>query len=189
MSVPYVPIPAGGGEDAVLETVLANVGKDCTSLLDVGCYEGKYLARIAARRPALDLWALDAHAPSLAKVPLHPSRKMLGVLPGALLPCRSGVDAVICLDVLEHLDAADVDATLGLLRMHADVVAVVFTPLGYVPQDGEEHADPDLVSLMRHRCGVTPEQLERVGFSTFAWRGFDYGGGLVHDALWGVYRR
>lgn len=183
-----VQAPARSGEDAVLHRVLdvlrsldPSAPSLRASVLDAGCGDGKYLTRLRSWLPNLETWALDAHAPSLAVA--SADRKILGVLPGALrdLP-GDAVDAAVCLDVVEHLERADGRATLHELARVARELVVVFTPLGFMPQDGGGN------EWQRHRSGWWPEDLEDLGFEAEVWEGFDYGCGKRADALWGVLR-
>jgi hypothetical protein len=130
-------------------------------------------------------WAVDAYAPALAKVDLPANRKILGPMPGSLqtLP-ESSVDAAICLDVIEHFEKP---AAVGLIReleYVARKLVVLFTPLGFMPQEGYESGGA-WQPWQKHRCGFEADELEGLGYTTTIWEGFDYGKGR-HDALWGV---
>ena len=61
------------------------------------------------------------------------------------------VDSVIALDVIEHLDKDEGYYFLGTVRRLARVQVVLFTPLGYMPQDT---GNP----WQLHRSGWLPEE-------------------------------
>jgi Methyltransferase domain len=176
----YEPQPHPEGQLAVLEFVLSHL-RTSSSFVDIGCGEGKYTHSIKAVRPDIQAWALDWHGPSMDRVTADV--KIRGTLPGAMQALRDeAVDAVVCLDVIEHFEKADAMKMIRDFDRVARQVIVLFTPLGWMPQDGTEE-NP----YQAHRCGFQPAELEKLGYKTTAWRAFDYGPGKEpHDALWGV---
>lgn len=70
------------------------------------------------------------------------------------------VDTVVMLDVIEHMARDD---GLEAIRSACDIAreqVIVFTPLGFMPQDGGEEADAWGMQgqhWQRHRSGWTPE--------------------------------
>ena len=166
-----------GGEDAVLREVLDHFEAfEVGSFLDAGCGEGKYILRVRAWKPGTTAWALDAHPPALAEVTAD--RKICGNMPAALHFLESkSVDAVICLDAIEHLSKPDGLEALREFERLARRLVVIFTPRGFVPQEGER-------PWQRHLSGWEPQELEALGYEVFLWKDFDYGRGVVEDAIW-----
>jgi SAM-dependent methyltransferase len=168
-------VPAAGfGENDVLEFVLRHL-EGCSSVLDAGCNTGKYLLRIKSRRPDIVTAALDAHEPALAQATAD--RKILGAMPDALWRCPSA-DAVLCLDVIEHLSRDDGFRSLGEFAGLAKKKIVVFTPWGFQPQESDN-------PWMTHKSGWEPEDFEREGYEVTVWEGF-HGQDKCPDALWAV---
>lgn len=170
-------------EDAIARFVLREL-EGCNSVLDAGCGEGKFVMRLQMARPGnLVIWALEAHEPSLREVEAH--RKILALMPDDLptLP-DDAVDAVIAIDVLEHMTMADGAWALREFKRIARRKVVIFTPRGFM-----EHAGVDHNPLMRHLSGWGEAALEVHDFATEVWRDFDYALGTPHDALWGVWSR
>ena len=194
--LPLAPSPASSsaeeaksrpqlGEDDVLRIVL-DATAECTSLLDVGCGPGKYLRRLRAERPHLRLVGLEPHRPD-ARAALEWAESMFcGTAPEDLRCLQAGmVDAVIALDVIEHLSPDAALETIGSMKRLARRVVVMFTPLGFADNPGH---DPATDELQAHRSGWWPSDLERMGFETTVWPTFSGGPGHQPGALWGVWR-
>jgi SAM-dependent methyltransferase len=168
------------GENAVTHFVVEQLKlSGCRSFLDAGCGDGKYITRVRSwMTPPVEAWALEAWEPSLEQVTAD--RKILGELPWRLLTLPSRcIDAAICLDVIEHLEKCDGWDLLKQLERVARKLVIVFTPSGFMPQEGDR-------PWQKHLSGWTAEDLEGVGYSTFLWKDFNYGKAERSDALWGV---
>lgn len=96
-------------------------------------------------------------------------------------------DAVVALDVLEHLTAEEGLALILKMEKWAKKKIIVFTPNGYVWQDGFDN-NP----LQEHKSGWGVEELERLGFKVFGVNGWKklrgYKGSIRYKPtlLWGV---
>lgn len=80
-----------------------------TTILDAGCGEGFTLAALARRFPHARLTGLDANADAVAYATAHAGHAATFTTGSVYaLPFEDGAfDAVICSEVLEHLDAPD----------------------------------------------------------------------------------
>lgn len=148
----------------------------CASVLDVGTGAGKYLHTLPpwiTRREALD-------ADPAALIGVQADATYCGPAEIVLPVLRSrSLDAVLALDVLEHLERADGVAMLHEMQRIARQRIIVFTPEGFFRL---EYPNPWLT----HRSGWSVADLEGEGFHVDRWS-FDYG---FHDgerpALWAV---
>ncbi len=180
----YIPYPdeqGRAGEDAVLHHVFHEL-EGCDSLLDAGCGVGKYLLRLQSwRKFCKGICAVDAHAASLKEV--ISDTKVCGKLPEIL---RDGglsrYDAVMCLDVIEHLTKPEAFETLDLFeRWYAHKKVIIFTPSGF------QHQPPDSYNpWMEHLSGWEASEFEARGYEVSVWKDFDYGRGNIGNALWAV---
>lgn len=172
--------PKANPEASVLRFIAGQV-RGCRSILDIGSGLGAYLNCGVPFRAAV-----DAYAPYLAR--LTAEVKMQGraqdVLPR--LGARS-FDAVICIDMIEHTEKAEGLALLAEMARIAARVAVVFTPLGFHPQDedgwglGGDH-------WQKHRSGWVPGDFA-APWQPLVWPAFTHGKpDLPAGALWAVYR-
>jgi hypothetical protein len=82
-----------------------------------------------------------------------------GEAPAALMS-MDPVDTVACIDVLEHMTRDDGMAAVEQMKRLARGQVVIFTPLGFMPQDGGSDMDPWGYQGQRwqqHRSGWTPD--------------------------------
>lgn len=92
----------------------------------------------------------------------------------------ANVDTVVLLDVIEHMDKPEGLRVLQLARQIAMQV-VVFTPIGFIPQEGDawgmggEH-------WQKHRSGWLPEEFE--GWTILEDNGFHRDRGGAFFAIW-----
>jgi hypothetical protein len=84
------------------------------------------------------------------------------------LPAGFHGDCVSLLDVIEHFEPEDAAQILDRLTEIFRVV-IIFTPRGFMQQDGQ--SDPELANdpLMWHRSGFTENDFVARGFLTFYW--------------------
>jgi hypothetical protein len=131
----------------------------CRSVLDVGCGAASPLA-------ALDLAAftigLDRCRPDLASARAARTHRALVCADASsvdsLFASRS-IDAVVALDVIEHLERDAGIALVGRLERVARRRVVVFTPNGFVPQPGTAE-NP----WQEHRAGFSADDMRRLGY-------------------------
>lgn len=177
--------PAQDGETDVFGFILPRLA-NCSSCMDVGCGDGKFTKKLKRWRPDILTCAVDAYKPALHTVDadVHLAIDLRDQKQLRLLPRH--VDAVICMDVLEHLKLDEAERLIRTLKEISNTI-VIFTPYGFM----ENHVEHDAAESpwQEHHCGIEPEWLEALGFETFGWENFDYGNNVSHPALWGVWRR
>ncbi|MDI6603122.1 MAG: class I SAM-dependent methyltransferase [Patescibacteria group bacterium] len=76
-------------------------------------------------------------------------------------------DAVIAIDVLEHLSKEEGYELLKRMEKWARKKIIIFTPNGYVYQD-----DYDNNPLQEHKSGWNAEELKKLGFKIFGVNGW-----------------
>lgn len=131
--------------------------RDCRAVLDLGC--GRQSPVQYLPRPE-HLVGVDGHSPAVEQsrsAGIHDEYIVCDVrdLP---LPAKS-FDAVIMLDLLEHLTKSDGSALLDRAAEIATQKVVVLTPNGWLPQD-EYGGNP----LQRHQSGWSPDDLAARGY-------------------------
>ena len=117
-------------------------------VMELGCGGGRYLRALAAARPELELVGIDVSRSALARLAAAaPGIETRPVEAGAALPAADGeFDAVLAIDVLEHVE--DPDATLaevarvlvpgGRFHLHVPCEGDVLAPWRWIPgQRGE----------------------------------------------------
>jgi len=78
-------------------------------------------------------------------------------------------DAVVLLDVLEHLTKEDGKKILERMERWAKKKVIIFTPNGYVPQEAYDD-NP----FMEHKSGWQVGEFKKNGYRLFGVRGFKF---------------
>jgi len=76
-------------------------------------------------------------------------------------------DAVVILDVLEHLTETQGDALIEKMERWAKKKVIIFTPNGYF---GQEVYDGN--PYQEHKCGWVKERFDKMGYRVWGVRGF-----------------
>lgn len=150
-----LPLALGKAQAKMLRRELK---EDIHSCLDVGCGQGhfKYLKQF-------DLVGCDIHQPALLE------NKKRGYCDN-LVKCDAvhlsfkpkSFDAVISMELLEHLNKADSLVFLKQVEQVARKRVIITTPWGYYPQKdiaGNPYQD--------HISGWLPQELQTVGYRTY----------------------
>jgi SAM-dependent methyltransferase len=114
--------PLRGSEKVRVEATLALVPPTVRSVLDVGCGPGTFLQRLPAHVTHRFGTDLGLRGMRNAQVPVFRSSVLQLPLPD------DAVDMVTCLEVLEHLDPADVPAAIAELSRVARSHVLISTP-------------------------------------------------------------
>ena len=139
------------GKNAFLRHRLQGALHGCATVLDVGC---------GSRSPVGGTVGMDRFESGLAEARSSGTHRHLvcGRAPG--LPFRDGAfDAVVALDLIEHLERAEGERLLHEMERVARRRAILFTPNGFLPQEA---------------LGGNPWQVHRSGWSVadFTARGY-----------------
>ncbi len=78
-------------------------------------------------------------------------------------------DAVVLLDVLEHLTKGEGDELLKRMERWAKKKVIVFTPNGFIPQEGYD-SNP----FMKHKSGWQAHEFKKMEYQVFGVRGFKF---------------
>lgn len=130
---------------------------ECSSLLDVGCGAASPLRFV--NFDGLKV-GIDSHEPAIEasrKAGIH-DEYIRGRIEQIELPAKS-FDAVIALELIEHLPKECGPNFLADLERIARRVVVISTPNGYVTQ-GAVEGNP----FQEHLCGWTAEELRSQGY-------------------------
>lgn len=137
---------------------------DCGNVLDLGCGRHSMVPILPKRVRTVGVEGHEPHyREALAKA--RHTECVHADITRCEYPDQS-FDAVVMLDVLEHLDKEDGLRMIGKMKRWARKKVVVFTPNGYLHQD-EYDSNP----LMAHRSGWSCEELRSMGFRVRGVRG------------------
>jgi len=140
--------------------------KDCDSVLDLGCgpdspikYCGvKYSVGVDAFRPYIE---------ESKKKKIHNKYVLEDITRVDFKP--KSFDAVITIDVLEHLEKEQGRKLLEKAEKWARKKVIVSTPNGYLPQ---KNIDKNPFQL--HRSGWTVEEMKNLGYKAYGMAGWKF---------------
>ena len=137
----------------------------CDSVLDLGCGRHSMVPIIPPRIRTVGVELFEPHYQEALKKGRH-TEYVQADIRAVEFPDKS-FDAVVMLDVLEHLTPEEGRRMLEKMQRWARKRVVIFTPNGYLHQD-EYDSNP----YMEHRSGWTASDMKAAGFRVYGVRGF-----------------
>lgn len=138
---------------------------DCDSALDLGCGRHSMVAIVSSKTHTVGVEFFKPHFDQAVLSGRH-TKYVHADITKVDFPEKS-FDAVVLLDVLEHLPKEEGSRLLEKMQRWARRKVVIFTPNGYLPQ--EEFDDNP---LMAHRSGWEAREMKELGFKVYGVRGF-----------------
>lgn len=155
--------------DIFFHRVLQLELKGCESILDVGCGSNSPLRSV---RKKFYSEGYDIHKPSVAeseKKKIHDKYKIGRIEEIEKYYKDKSFDAVIAIDVIEHLYKKDGLELLKKMEKIAKKKIIIMTPNGFVYQDyGGEN------SFQQHKSGWAKGDFEKRGHSVYGLRSFKF---------------
>lgn len=157
------------------------------TVLDVGCGSWSPLARV---KKSFKSVGIDMHKPSieeLKKLKIHDECKVGNVLKLNRYFKPKSFDAVIALDVIEHLEKDEGYKLLSQMESIAKKKVIIVTPFGFTeqhPSDGNPY--------QIHKSGWYINDFKNRGYKVFGLRGFRFIRGEFANIkykpwlLWGI---
>jgi len=144
---------------SALHIVWSQLDKDAKTILDVGCGQGEPMSFINKRRN-FKVTGVDLFQPYLEKARRKAIYQDLINCNALSLPFEDKTfDAVICMELLEHLEQTDGILLLDELERVARKQILLTTPTGKYEQDAY-----DGNSYQEHKFLWTPESLRSYGY-------------------------
>lgn len=157
--------------------------RDCKTILDLGCGDNSPARFINAKT-----YGIDISERIIAKAEKHKTHDVLKVMdvkkvdkffkPGEF-------DAVVAVDLIEHLGKKDGLALIKKMEKIAKKEVLIFTPNGFMSQHGQSHYD-------EHLSGWENEDFKKTGFIIYGMLGPKFLRGEKHkikfspEILWAV---
>ena len=138
---------------------------DCSSVLDLGCGRHSMVPIIPSSIDTVGVELFEPHYLEAVAKGRH-KKYIRHDIRTVEFPDRS-FDAVVMLDVLEHLTKEEGEDLLRKMSRWARKKVVIFTPNGFLHQE-EYDGNP----YMEHRSGWTSAEMGALGFRVYGVRGF-----------------
>lgn len=143
--------------------------RGCNSVLDVGCGASSPLAYVKANKVTEGIDGYPASIAHSKKNKIHDSYKTGDIRRLGYLYAPKSYDAVIALDVVEHLTRKGGFQLISDMEAIARKKVVVMTPNGFYRQE-----DIDGNKLQVHQSGWRVTDFERLHFKAFGIRGLKW---------------
>ncbi|KKR91384.1 MAG: hypothetical protein UU42_C0013G0015 [Candidatus Woesebacteria bacterium GW2011_GWA1_41_13b] len=153
--------------------------RDITSVLDVGCGSNSPLKKVPKHFYAV---GVDAFEPSIQKsreLKIHDAYKKGDVLAIDRLLGKKQFDAVIALDVIEHLAKKQGYELIRKMSWLAKQKIIIMTPNGFYKQDPYDGNKWQI-----HRSGWTVDDFYKAGFTVRGIRGLKWLRGEYATLKW-----
>lgn len=156
-------------KDVFLYKVLEKQLFGCRSVLDVGCGDNSPLGKIPKRfySEGIDIYKKiiieNKNKAVYDKCVIGDIKKLNKVYK------NKSFDAVIALDVVEHLTKNEALKLIKQMENIAVKKVIILTPNGFLKQD-EYNGNP----YQTHKCGWKKEELEKLGFKVYGLRGWKW---------------
>lgn len=156
-------------QDAFFHKLLASNLNGCESVLDAGCGANSPLKYIKKTfySEGVDIFRKSVAASRRARI--HDSYRVGDIRNIDRWYKQKSFDAVICLDVIEHLSELDALALMKKMESIARKKVIILTPNGYYhqnPYDGNPH--------QVHASGWSLPKLKKLGYSVRGLRGLKF---------------
>ncbi len=144
-----------------LSLELESLLSDCDSVLDLGCGDNSPLGFINRKKYSV---GVDGFNKSIAKSKnknIHDKYLHKNILEIEKDFKKKSFDAVIALDVIEHLEKKDGYKLLKIMEHIASKKIILLTPNGFVPQTGEGNG------LQEHLSGWIVSDFKKLKYKVF----------------------
>lgn len=144
--------------------------KDCQSVLDLGCGPNSLIKNYTIPfKVGVELF--EPYLEETIKKGIH-NEYIKEDITKVNFPQKS-FDAVIMIDVLEHLNKEDGHALLKKIEGWVKKRIIIFTPNGYIWQGDEDHyCHTSSNKLQEHKSGWTAKEFKKLGFKVEGMNGW-----------------
>ena len=141
-----------------LSLELQNILSDCESVLDLGCGDNSPIGFIDRKKYLVGVDGFKKSINISKKLNIHDKYLHKNILEVKKNFKKNSFDAVIALDVIEHLPKKDGYKLLKIMEHLALKKVILLTPNGFVNQTGEGNG------LQEHLSGWKPFDFKKLGY-------------------------
>jgi len=154
----YVPFTASS-------LVWRRLDHSSKSLLDAGCGPGRP-GQIIKRHRKVFTVGTDIFLPYLQICHQNQTHDAVVQCNVKSMPFKAkSFDAVLCKEVIEHLEKKEADELVMQLEQIARRQVIITTPVGRAPEKAEQRCAPDNNPFEQHRSVIKPDELRKLGYT------------------------
>lgn len=152
--------------DFFFHQVLQKELTDCKSVLDVGCGDNSPLGKIQLNiySEGIDIYKRNIIRSRERKI--HDHNKCEDIRKLSKLYKDKSFDAVVSLDVIEHLEKTEAICLINQMEHIAKKKVIILTPNGFFIQD-----EVDGNKYQKHKSGWSVAELSSLGYRVYGLRG------------------
>jgi len=146
--------------------LLRKIMADCDTILDLGCGPNSPVRFIHTPTTGV-----DGYEPSIKKARKHRTHdelRLMDVRDTAKAFGEKSFDAVVALDLIEHLSREDACRLLSAMERIAKRKVVIVTPNGFLPQHDDRNR------LHQHVSGWSVSDFKQRGFTVYGMNGWKF---------------
>ncbi len=147
--------------------------RNCRRVLDVGCGNSSIIGKIPGTFYSVGVDGWEPYIAESKKKGIH-NEYITADITKLSFPKRS-FDAVICFDVVEHLEKAVSEKLVENMEYWASKKIIIATPNGFLPtsachQEMRAHHDGN-VEFQNHKCGWEVDEFTAKGYRVYGLDG------------------
>ncbi|MBP9691064.1 class I SAM-dependent methyltransferase [Candidatus Woesebacteria bacterium] len=137
---------------------------DCETVLDLGCGADSPIQYVRGINQSVGVDAFEPYLQASRKKHIHTTYKKGNIEDMVFQP--QSFDAVILIDVIEHLDKKTGERILKQAETWAQKKVIMVTPNGFIAQSGYDNN-----RLQEHRSGWDYQELSKLGYECYGLAG------------------
>lgn len=156
-------------QDSFFHQVLQKELSDCKSVLDVGCGDNSPLGKIHKNFYSEGIDVFKRNIIRSRERKIHDNYKCEDINKLSKLYKKKSFDAVVSLDVIEHLKKSEAIRLISQMENIAKKKVMILTPNGFFVQD-EVNGN----KYQEHKSGWSVEELNDLGYRVYGLRGLKF---------------
>jgi hypothetical protein len=153
--------------EPLVKALMENL-QNCESVLDLGCGQSSLLQYVPWIKESLGVEVWQPYIDESKKYHIHTDYIQSDL---TKFVATRNYDAVICIDVIEHIPKIESEQLIKNMIRWADKRVIIYVPNGFMPQTDPYH---DGNKYQEHVSEWSPDDFTKIGFKVFGYSGWKY---------------